>query len=180
MSKILVIPNEKTEYVLSNKEVEILVLNKNMKRLDIKYAPALKKIISLNRGDVTFGPEELTATIPVLNNCKNLNEIVTFGNIKFNTMIATNGKEIVSAWTSVNGVPPTITSVGHEYINEVPFFYYDTKAPIEDADTSLIYAYPAFRYCPTELFDDFLNGILKKPDEVSKAILHNQMIKRRV
>ena len=177
MAKIFVVPNNISEYVLSDKEIEILVLNKNMKRLEIKYAPSLKKIISLS-SYIVFGPEELKADIPVLNKCKNLNEIITFGNIKFNTMISTNGINEVCAWTGVNEVPPTITSVGSEYMTEVPCFYYDLKAPIEEVDSTLLYAYPLIRECPLELIDIFMNDVLENPDEVSKVQLYKQPTKK--
>lgn len=178
MTKILVVPNETIEYELRDKDVEIIVLHKDMERLDIKYAPSLKKIISFS-DYVIFGPAERKADIPVLNHCKNLNEIITFGYIKFNTMISTGGIEKVCAWTGTNEIPPTLTSVGSEYFSTFPCYYYDLTAPIEEVDSSLIYAYPQIRECPIKLCDPVITEAIAKPDEVSKPIFEKRLVKKR-
>lgn len=161
----LIMPNEFVE--LSDVNVEILILTDSVKRLDIRYAPNLKKIINFSES-LIIGPEKAKGDIPALNRCPKLNEIITLGYIKFNTKIETNGKSITCAWTGVNDeVVPTLTSVGSEYFGDFPCYYYDTKSSIEEVDTALIYAYPTIRECKTEEFKLFIDKTLQNIDEIS-------------
>ena len=77
MSKIIRIPSKLTEYELRDEKAEVIILHKNMKRFHIIYAPSLKKIINFS-DYIVMGPAEVSATIPVLNRAKKLNEIITF------------------------------------------------------------------------------------------------------
>ena len=168
MSKVLVIPNGVTECELLNSEVEVLVLHENVKRLDIVYAPSLEKIICLSPS-IILGPAEPKAEAPVLNHCVNLNEIITFGDIKVNTRIEVGGKVVEAAWTGINGdVPPTITSVGDEYTGDFPCFYYDLNAPIEEVYARLIDAEPQIRFCPAESFERLASIAIECPYQVTK------------
>lgn len=161
----LILPNEIVE--LSDASVELLVLTETVKRLNIRYAPNLKKIVNLSEF-LIIGPEKAKGDTPALNRCPNLNEIITRGYIKFNTKIETNGKSITCAWTGVeNEITPTLTSIGSEYLGSFPCYFYDTKSPIEEVDTALIYAYPTIRECKMEEFKFFMDNTVKNLGEVT-------------
>ena len=161
----LIIPNEIVE--LSDANVEVLVLTDSVKRLNIRYAPNLKKIINFSEL-LIIGPEEAKGEVPALNKCPNLNEIITYGYIKFNTKIETNGKSITCAWTGDEDMKvPTLTSVGSEYLGSFPCYHYDITSPIEEIDTALVYAYPTIRECKTEEFKPFIDKTLQNLDEVT-------------
>ncbi len=179
MSRILVVPEDVTEYELRDMEVEIIILHKNMKRLDIQYAPSLKKIVSFS-DYIVFGPKEVKTGMPVLNNCKNLNEIITFGYIKFNTMISNNGLEQICAWTGINNLPPTLTSVGSEYFGTFPCYYYDLSLPVEEVDSSLVYAYPVIRECPLQVADTLICNAITNYDEVSRTKFRKRLARNRI
>lgn len=171
--KKLVIPNEIVE--LSDASVEVLVLTETVKRLNINYAPNLKKIINLSEY-LVIGPENVKADVPVLNKCNKLNEIITYGYIKFNTKIETNGKSIVCAWTGLkDDNVPTLTSVGCEYLGNFPCYYYDINIPIEEVDASLVYAYPTIRSCKVSEFKTFITKALNNLDEVTNDKFSNYL-----
>ena len=175
MSKLLMIPSEVKEYEFSNKDAEVVILHKDLERFDIKYAPALKKIISLSEY-VVFGPAEAKGEVPILNKCPKLNEIITFGYIKFNTMVVTNGTKKSCAWTGIDEIPPVLTSVEYEYIGDFPCYYYDTKAPLEEIDSTLIYASPLIRECPIRSWSIFMEKSLINPSEVGKPIVKEKKL----
>ena len=176
MSKVLVIPNEIIECELLNSEVEVLILHENVKRLNIVYAPSLEKIICLSPS-IILGPKEPKAEVPVLNHCVNLNEIITFGDIKVNTRIEVGGKVIEAAWTGINGdVPPTITSVGDEYTGNFPCFYYDSSAPIEEVYTKFIDAEPTIRFCSKESFERLAETAVECPCKVTQPKFYQKEI----
>ncbi len=165
----LTLPNEVIE--LSDASVEVLVLDENVKRLDIKYAPHLKKIVNLSEY-LIIGPEKATGAVPVLNRCPALNEIITCGYIQFNTKIETNGKSITVAWTGLQGDNmPVLTSVGSEYLGAFPCYYYNTDCPIEEVDTSLMYAYPIIRECKKEALKPFLEASFSDVNQVVEGRL---------
>lgn len=172
MTKLFIVPDETKEYVLSDEEVEVLILNRNLQRLDIRYAPALKKIISLGEC-VIFGSSVLKNDVPVLNKCRSLNEIIAFGNIIFNTALRGD----ICCWSGIDEIPPTLTTIGFEHNGLFPCFYYDTTAPIEMVDSTFIYANPTIRECSIELIDDLIQKAIEIPEEISEIRISKKKTK---
>ncbi len=119
MPIVFKVPEGTKEYEVKDEKIEVLILNADLERLDIKYAPSLKKIISFS-DCVTFGPREEEIGLPILNNCSFINEIITFGQIKFNTLVQVKGKSVPCA--QINSDLPILTSVGKEYLHDFPFY----------------------------------------------------------
>ena len=163
MAKRLYLPEDVEVCELINDDVELLFLPPSLKRLDIKHASNLKKIIFFG-SSITFGPEAARVAAPAFNMCPNLNEIVTCGDLNFNTLFLRNGVAVPCGWLRNEQVPPTITSIGFEYQKEVPFYCYKEEKCI----VSIKEAYPVVRECPEFRKEAFLKYIDEKPDEVSQ------------
>lgn len=162
---------EGTEVIkLSDEFVEVIILPKSSKRLEITYAPNLKKIVSLS-SELIIGPEVKRADIPALNHCKSIREIIAFGDIRFNTTLPINGKETECAWTTVGKdgefelEAPVLTTIGRDPIYEFPCYYYDLNAPVDEP--RLEYYYPEVRTCPSELTDLLIDAAFKDVDSVT-------------
>ena len=162
---------EGTEVIkVSDEFVEVIILPRSSKRLEISYAPNLKKIVSLS-SELIVGPEVKKADIPALNHCKSLNEIIAFGEIKFNTMLPIGGKYRECAWTTVGKdgefelEAPVLTKIGTDPIYEFPCYYYDLNAPVDEP--RLEYYYPTVRTCPSEITDLLIEAAFKDVDSAA-------------
>ena len=171
MVKILEIPAEMKSYEMVDAETEILVLPVGFERLDIRYAPNLKKIISRSN-HVTFGPESRNIGMPILNRCPKLNEIITYGDIDFNTAILINGQVASCAWLKAGADAPTLTSVGTDYLLDYPCYTWKTM----DGLVCVEEAYPTIRVCTSEKADVFIAQSIDNPDEVTKPKFYQKEI----
>ncbi len=164
MCKIVSYPNGTESVALLDNDVEVIILPTTAKRLEILSATNLRKIISLSN-KLTIGPAVKKNWIPALNGCRNINEVVTFGNVEFNTTLHMNGKDKECAWTTGDelALPPVMTIVGDERKNLFPCYYYG-NGPIEE--TNLCDASAPIRVLPSELVDTFLDSSLKEVNEV--------------
>jgi len=170
MSKVLKVEEGLKEYILFDKDAEVAILPASLERLDIRYAPSLEKIISLS-SLLTIGPKEKKLSFPALNYCENLNEIITFGDISFNTMFLLNGKPSSYASLKPNGAP-TLTSVDFDYINEFPCYNFNIQSNI----TKIEEAYPTIRKCSKERAQEFIDQAIEHPSVVTEQKL--KVIKR--
>ena len=163
MAKKLYLSEDIEVCELIDDEVELLFLPPSLKRIDIKSAHNLKKIISFN-SSIIFGPEEARLAAPAFYMCPNLNEIITYGDLNFNTLFLKNGVAVPCGWLRNEQVPPTITTLGFEYQKEVPFYCYNEGKDI----ISIEEAYPTIRECPEFRKEAFLKYIDENPNEVSQ------------
>lgn len=173
---------KKNEVVrLVDEEIEILLLAKKVKRLEIAFAPNLKKIISLSP-ELIIGPEVRRADTPALNYCKSIREIITLGDVKFNTTLFIDGKYRECAWTTAgkDGIyeasAPALTTIGHKPMHEFPCYYYDLSVPIEE--TKLRYINPEVRSYPIELITSIIESALDDPNSVTSLDKEPQLIKK--
>ena len=171
MPKILEIPEGVKFYEMNDDEIEILILPSGLERIDIKSAQNLKKIISHSNA-VTFGPKCKTIGIPVLNKCPKLNEIITYGDIDFNTAILINCRVVSCAWLKEGQDAPTLTSVGFDYLLDFPCYSWIVGDGLFRFDD----AYPNIRMCSFEKADVFIAQVMENPDEVTKTKLHQKEI----
>lgn len=164
MNKIDYRADSMEELKLSDETVEVIMLPATLKRLEIAHAPNLKKIISYSP-ELTIGPSEKKLAIPALNHCKSLCEIITMGDVRFNTMLNIGGRERACAWTTVGRdnvyehTAPVLTTIGYEAIYDFPCYYYDLNAPVDEP--RLEYYYPEVRVCPSILSEQLLESALE-------------------
>lgn len=163
---------------LVDENVNVIFLPSTTKRLEIGYAPKLKKIVSFSP-ELVIGPENKRADIPALNHCSNLLEIITFGSVRFNTMLPIDGEYRECAWTTVgkDGVyeleAPVLTTIGSAPEQEFPFYYYDLNAPVDEP--RLEYYYPNVRTCPAEATDFLLDSAIRDVDSVTTLKKEKQL-----
>ena len=164
MCKIVSYPNGTENVALSDNEVEVIILPTTAKRLEVVTATNLRKIISLSN-KLTIGPANKRNWVPALNGCRNINEVVAFGDVEFNTTLRMNGKDTECAWTTGDEqlLPPVMTLVGDEKKAKFPCYYYG-NGPIEE--TRLFDAEAPVRVLPAELIDTFLDSSFKEVTEV--------------
>jgi hypothetical protein len=165
MKKIISVPSGVEEYCIQDNEVQAVILPITVTRVNVGYSPKLELIISFSQ-NLTMGPKKKQLDIPVLNFCPNLKEIISFGQIEFNTMLNINGKNRDCGYSFVNeeDVLPYLTIVGKNetFENyEIPCFQYDLTKPMENVDRELLTRPIIARNCPVELVDTLITSRLE-------------------